>query len=128
MIEGLVVNGFHNFSLYPNTILGTQFKNAQLLGEINHELAMRIVDVNQLHEQFYRNLPEGTPSDNTRYSYYHFRVKGVDYVIADVWIVPGTPELTKGESYIIELENVERHQVTRIREQLTLLGITFTIK
>lgn len=127
MIEGMRVNAYHNFSLYDNSILGTQFKNALLLGEINHEMAMKIRDVNQLHEQFYRNLPEGTPADQTRYSYYHFRVKGVNYVIADVWIIPGSVSETEGEDYVITLENASREEIIMIRDQLTLLNMKFRI-
>lgn len=119
--------GFHyNFSVYANSILGASFKNVQLVAIQDYRTALRFGNIPLKHRQIYPKLPEGTPSDATKYTYYLFRLpNGKEEVIADVWIVDNTIEQTQGFDQTLVLRNITSTQVAVVRDQLRLLGISF---
>lgn len=119
--------GFHyNFSVHANSILGASYKNVQLVSILDYYTALRHGNIPLQHRQIYPKLPEGTPSDATKYIYYLFRAaNGKETVIADVWIVDSTIEQTQGFDQTLVMRNVTSTQVAIVRDQLRLLGISF---
>lgn len=119
--------GFHySFSVYANSILGAAFKAVQLVSIMDYQSALRHENIVLYHRQIYPNLPVGTPSDPTKYTYYQFRnASGKTFVVADVWIIDSTIEQSAGVDQTVVLRNVTSTQVAIVRDQLRLLGISF---
>lgn len=119
--------GFHyNFSVYANSILGTTYKNVQLVSILDYYTALRFGNIPLQHRQIYPKLPEGTPSDATKYIYYLFRsITGKETVIASVWIIDETIEQTQGYDQGLILRDVTSSQLAIVRDQLRLLGISY---
>ena len=123
----LLVNNYYSFSLYTNSSLGVNYRNARLTSILDYQTALKFSNIVQLHRQIYPQLPAGTPEDYTRYTYYLFNVDGNSVVIASVWIVMSSIEQTAGSNYNLRLLGVTTSQLVLIRDQLRVLGINFTI-
>lgn len=124
----LIINNHYNFSLHTNTSLGVTYTNCRLVSILDYQTALRFANVVQLHRQIYPYLPSGTVEDQTRYSYYLFNDNGKNVVIADVWIINSSIELSAGSVYKLKLMNVTSSQLTLIRDQLRVLGVSFTVE
>ena len=123
----LELNRHYNFSLHLNPVLPVTHKNARLVSIMDYHTALKFANVVLLHRQIYPHLPEGTLEDLTRYTYYHFKVKEESVVVADMWLVPTSIELSQGAIYTVKLMNVTNAQLNVVRDQLRMLGITFTV-
>lgn len=123
----LSVNTRYNFSVHAPSVLGSNFRNAELMAELNYRTALKFGDVVLRHRQVYPYLPADTESDLTKYNYYLFKIGDKEVVLADVWILPETVEVAVGGTYTVRLLGVAEPQVNMIREQLRLLGISFEI-
>lgn len=125
--SALEINKFYNFSVYANSVLGTSYKNAKLLSVMDYRTALKFGNIELLHRQVYPYLPPETLKDATKYTYYLFNYNGKDVVLASVWIVESSVEQTSGMSFTLQLNNISDRQLTIIRDQLRLLGISFDI-
>lgn len=123
----LSINSYYNFSVYANSVLGAEYRNVKLVSVMNYQTAVKFSNVTLTHKQVYPYLPEGTPQDLTKYTYYLFKNKEVDLVLADVWIVESSIEIAQGMNYYLELKNISSSKMAMVRDQLKLLGITFTV-
>lgn len=123
----LAVNNHYSFSLYTNSTLGVNYSNARLVSILDYTTALRFSNIVQMHRQIYPYLPAGTAQDYTKYTYYLFNVNGDSVVIASVWIIDSSVQQTTGANYSIRLMNVTDTQLSLIRDQLRVLGISFTI-
>lgn len=121
------LNKYYDLSVYADVILGSAYKSAKLIGILNYENARKFEPIYDLHKQVYPRLPEGTPSDYTKYTYYQFQVEDKTIIIADVWIVPGSVTLREGVSYTIIIEDASSSDINDVRDSLRGLGLTFTI-
>lgn len=119
--------GYHySFSVYANAVLGSSFKNQRLVSVLDYQSALREDNIPLQHRQIYPFLPEGTPNDATKYTYYKFRdADGRERVFADVWLQEQTVEQTNGVDQTVILRNVTTSQCVVVRDQLRLLGISF---
>lgn len=123
----LNLNKHYNFSLYPNSVLGTVYQNAKLVSILDYNVALKFSNIELLQKQVYPYLPPGTNPDHLNYTYYLFRYKDKDIVIADAWIIDASIEESDGLNYTIKLNNISTAQFNAIRDQLRLLGISFDI-
>lgn len=123
----LSTNKYYNFSVYANSVLGTVYKNAKLVSTLDYRKALKEANIELLQRQIYPYLPPGTPSDHTKYTYYVFEYNGKEITLADVWIEQTSIEETSGLNYTLKLNNITSPQLTTIRDQLRLLGISFDI-
>lgn len=126
-MSNISIDTHYNFSVYANSILGSSYSSAKLVAILNYNTAVKFGSIDLMHKQIYPYLPPGTPSDHTKYSYYLFEHRGKQIVLADYWIVPDSMESTEGASYTLTLNNVTTQEVALIRDQLRLLGISFSI-
>lgn len=126
-MSALLINNHYDFSVYANSILGASYTNARLVSILDYHTAMKFENVVLLHRQIYPYLPAGTSEDQTRYTYYLFKVNGRDVVLADVWIVTGSIVSSSGSSYTLKLMNVSSGQLAIVRDQLRLMGISFLV-
>lgn len=123
----LSTNKYYNFSVYATSVLGTLFRNAKLVSTLDYRKAMKEANIELLQRQIYPYLPPGTPSDHTKYTYYVFEYNGKEITLADVWIEQSSIEETQGLNYTLKLNNITSSQLTTVRDQLRLLGISFDI-
>ncbi|QXN70459.1 hypothetical protein AGENTSMITH_55 [Bacillus phage vB_BspM_AgentSmith] len=123
----LHINKHYSFSVYANSILGTNYKNAKLVAILDYRTALRFENIDLVHKQIYPYLPPSTLIDHTKYTFYLFTVDDKSVVIADTWINQNSIEETTGQSYTVKLNNVTTHQLNIIRDQLRLIGVSFDI-
>lgn len=123
----LTINNHYNFSVYANSILGTSYKNARLVSILDYNTAMKFANIVLQHNRVYPYLPANTLEDSTKYTYYLFQVGDKTVVLADVWIVNDSIEMSTGTDYTIKLINISSSRLAVVRDQLRLLGISFTI-
>lgn len=123
----LNVNSYYELSLFNNPILGTVLKGLQFQALMNYQSALKIKNVEALSKQIYPYLPDGTPSDHTKYTFYHFKKDDVDYVIASYWILPGKIIESKGQQALITINDISNEDLALVRDQLSYLGLNFEI-
>lgn len=123
----LSINNHYDFSVYANSILGAGFESARLVSILDYQTALRFENIVLMHRQVYPYLPSGTDEDLTHYTFYLFRINGKDRVLADVWLVPESITQSSGTSYTLKLLNISSGRLAVVRDQLKLLGISFTI-
>lgn len=123
----LDISSTYNFSVYANSVLGSSYKGAKLVSVLDYSMAVRFGSVDMINKQVRPMLPPGTPTDHRKFKYYIFDYRGRELLIAEPWIVPGSIELTEGVSYTLTLNSVSDHQVSLIRDQLSLLGISYEL-
>lgn len=126
-MSALLINNHYDFSVYANSILGASYSNARLVSILDYHTAMKFENVILLHRQVFPYLPEGTSEDQTRYTYYLFKINGRDVVLADVWIVTGSIVSSSGSTYNLKLLNITSGQLSIVRDQLRLMGISFLV-
>lgn len=124
----LKINNYYDISTFASPVLGSTHKNVRLLGILNYDNALKLDNIEAKQKQVYPYLPDGTPRDHRRYTYYHFQKGGKDIILADYWIVPNSIKEVDGETYVITLRNVNSTEVAAIRDQLRLLNIQFEIE
>ena len=121
----LKISGLYNLSVFANSILGSNYQNVKLSSILDYSTALRFESIDLLHKQIFPYLPPGTPSDHTKYTYFLFQHKDKTIVLAEHWIIPGSVQLTEGATHTLKLNNVTQQQLTIVRDQLRLLGISF---
>ncbi len=126
-MAALEINRYYNFSVYANSILGTSYRGAKLICVLDYRTALKFGNVQLRHRQVFPYLPPGTPSDPTKYTYYLFSYNGVETVLANVWILDESVEETSGMNFTLKLNNISDRQLSIVRDQLRLLGISFDI-
>lgn len=118
----------YEFSVYANSILGSNFKGAKLVDILSFESANEKEAIAHKSAQVYPNLPKGSPSDPTRYIYYRFELNGEYFILADLWIISDTIRSVEGLDYTLTLKDITPDDVAMITAQLNLMGIDFTIQ
>lgn len=121
------INNHYDFSVYANSILGVSYQNARLVSILDYNTALKFDNVVLMNRQVYPYLPEGTLEDLTRYTYYLFKVAERSVVLADVWVVSDSVVLSSGVNHTVTLMNISSGQLAIVRDQLRLLGISFSI-
>jgi hypothetical protein len=123
----------YDFEVYAPAVLGTAFRNVEILGYFPYETAIMLAgELAPLHAEVYSTgrLPIGTPNDPRQYNYY--RIKKPDgsiTTIGEPWIDQASiKEVTNGTA-IITLPKATTSDFIRLRDMLTQAGfIDFDIK
>ena len=123
----LGLNKHYNFSLYPNSVLGTVYQNAKLVSILDYNIALKFSNIELLHKQIFPYLPPGSNPNHLEYTYYLFKHNDKNIVIADAWIIESSIIEKDGLNYTLRLNNISSAQYNAIRDQLRLLGISFDI-
>lgn len=134
----LKLNHFYSFLLYPVSILGSSYSNVKLISILDYNTALMFENVELLHRQIFPFLPEGTPSNNTEYTYYLFEKEEVNtssqltpvkkkIVLAHPWIIDTSIQEITATFKTLRLNNISSSEFTVVRDQLRLLGISFDI-
>lgn len=119
----------YTFDTLAPAALGSQFKNAVMLGELSYELAKGRENVDLKYRQIYPALPPGTPDDPTKARYFVFRTEsGETTVLCDQWINMESIVEVTGVDFKVSFVQALPEDITRVRTLLTSAGFTnFTI-
>lgn len=127
-MAALEIGNHYNLALYATSVLGSVYKGLKLSSIVDYEIASKFASVDLLHKQVYPYLPPGTPSNHKEYTYYIFKNETKVVVLASYWVIQDSIELTGGAVYNVKLENITPQTFAVIRDQLRLLGVTFTVQ
>lgn len=123
----------YNFDVYAPSILGTAFKNIEILGYFPYETAVLIQpDIAPIHAEVYSTgkLPVGTPNDPRQYQYYRIKKPdGSTTMLGEVWIDQASiVEVETGTAYCT-LPGATSGDLVRLRDMFTQAGfVNFEIK
>ncbi len=117
----------YNLSVYAGPVLGSSYTNAKLLSILDYSIALKFDNVELRQKQVRPYLPQGTPTDHTKYTYYLFSYKDKTIVLAEEWIVPASIQETTGVNYSLTLNNITPTMFGIVRDQLRVLGVTYTV-
>lgn len=127
-LKSLSLNDRCEFSVYANSILGSNFRGAKLINKLSFEGARRLgYAVGHLSTQVYPNLPKGTPSDAKTYDFYEFELNGKLFVLAEYWIIDSSVKRLESLDYEISIRNTTPEVMAKVRDQLRMLRLDFTI-
>lgn len=124
------VKSAYTFDTNAPAILGSQFINATMVGQLSYELAMSRENVGLLYRQIFPALPPGTPDDPENAVYYVFKTESGPYVVlCEQWINMDTVVEVSGVDFTVSFVNVPLGYITQVRQLLTAAGkVNFTIK
>lgn len=123
----------YNFETYAPSLLGTAFKNVEVVGVFPYETAIVLYgELAPLHAEIYStgNLPIGTPDDPRQYNYYRIKKADGSFVIlGEPWIdQTSIVEVTSG-TVTITIPKQTQTDLSRLRVALLQNGIVdFEIK
>lgn len=121
------INNYYSFSVYANSVIGSSFNSVKLVSIMDYYTAIKFSNIELTQKQISPYLPQGTLTDNKKYTYYVFLDKDKTIVVADTWIIPNSLVLSDSSIYTLTLNNVSTTKLNIIKDQLRLLGITFEI-
>lgn len=126
-------NKTYDFEVYAPQILGTSFKNAEILGHMPYETAIVLSgEIAPLHAEIYStgDLPIGTPNDPRQYNYYRVRkADGSIVMVGEVWIDQASIKLVAYKTCTISIPRVSTADTPRLRALIAQAGyIDFEIK
>lgn len=120
----------YTFDTLAPAILGSQFINATMLGELSYELAMARENVALRYRQIYPALPFGTTDNPTKARYYVFKTESGPYVVlCEQWINMETVTEVGAIDFSVNFVNVPPEYISEVRQLLAAAGkINFNIK
>ena len=121
------LNDYYQLSLYNNPVIATSYKGVKLVSILDYRTAARFANIDLLQRQIYPYLPPGTPSDHTKYTYLLLDNNGAQVVVAEEWVIAESVVTSQGSTYTLNLNNITSAQLAVVRDQLRLLGISYTI-
>lgn len=126
----LALSKVFTFNTLAPAILGTEIKNAKLMGIMDYTMAVTYDTIDLKYRQIYPNLPLGTPDDATLCTYYRFLSEsGEKIVLADQWIDMTTLQLIEHVNLQVTFSNASLSDIPKIRDSLNALGfMNFVIK
>lgn len=118
----------YDLSLHVESVLGSGFRGAELIAIMSYSMACKFDCIDNKQKQVAPYLPDETPRDHRKYTYYQFKYRGEEIIIADYWIVPDSVKLSKGETYQITISNTSSTKINEIIAQLRLQGLEFEVE
>ena len=118
----LQVKKSYNFTLYPASILGVDFRNVLVMAIMDFDSAMALADVAALHTQVYPMLPQDVPDDPSQYNFVKVKTEVGVTILGIPWINAATiQEVTKQRLRIL-IEDADVGDIDIIRSALSLNG------
>lgn len=119
------INSTYNFNTRAPAILGTDFKNAKVLGVFDYDSASAFINPQTSHVNVYPYLPPGTVDDPKTYTYVLIKTQsGQKTILALPWIDESTIELVTAQKLTVVIQNIASGDAERIRDSLTILGFS----
>jgi len=119
----------YNFNTLAPAILGSNVKNATVLGIIDYTTASNYITPETRHVDVYPYLPTGTVNDPKKYTYILFKSESnVKFVLGLPWIDLATVVQVVSLTINVTVNNASTGDANRIRDSLILLGFnSFTV-
>ena len=121
----------YSFDTLAPAILGSQIINATMLGEISYDIAVKLErgNLDLKYRQIYPALPQGTPDDPKKATYFIFKTEnGETIILCDYWLNKSTIREISGVNINISFVNLNQESVEDIRQLLVASGYgNFTI-
>ena len=119
----------YTFNTLAPAILGSSYKNAEMLGEISYEIAITRENIDLKYRQIYPVLPPNTTDSPKTQKYFIFRTEtGQLVTLCEQWIDMASVQEVGGVKFTISFKDAEPADKNRIRSVLSAMGYTnFTI-
>lgn len=119
----------YTFNTLAPAILGSSYKNAEMLGEISYEIAITRENIDLKYRQIYPVLPPNTTDSPKTQKYFIFRTEtGQLVTLCEQWIDIASVQEVGGVNFTISFKDAEPADKNRIRSVLSAMGYTnFTI-
>jgi hypothetical protein len=106
-----------------SAVLGTEVKNAKLIGILNYDSAMLYDNIFLKYRNIYPLLPNGTPNSPETSVYYLFESQSKEkFVMADVWIQEDSIQIVENISLRIIISNAQLSDIIVLRNMLNAGG------
>lgn len=124
------VQSTYSFDTLAPAILGSQFLNATMVGELSYELAMGRENVALKYRQIFPALPPGTTDSPTKARYFVFKTESGELtVLCDQWINLATVTEIKAVNFTVYFVQGQPEDIIVVRQLLSAAGFNnFTIK
>lgn len=124
MTTPLQVKKSYNFTLYPASILGGEFRNVLVMSVMDFDTAMQLADVAALHTQVYPMLPQDVPDDPSQYNFVKVKTDVGVTILGIPWIDAATiQEVTKQRLRVL-IEDADVGDIDIIRAALSQNGFS----
>lgn len=119
----------YTFNTLAPAILGSSYKNAEMLGEISYEIAITRENIDLKYRQIYPVLPPNTTDNPKTQKYFIFRTEtGQLVTLCEQWVDMASVQEVGGVNFTISFKDAEPADKNRIRSVLSAMGYTnFTI-
>ena len=119
----------YTFNTLAPAILGSSYKNAEMLGEISYEIAITRENIDLKYRQIYPVLPPNTTDSPKTQKYFIFRTEtGQLVTLCEQWIDMASVQEVGGVNFTVSFKDAEPADKNRIRAVLSAMGYTnFTI-
>lgn len=124
-----IVKKTYTFNTLAPAILGSSYKNAEMLGEISYEIAITRENIDLKYRQIYPVLPPNTTDSPKTQKYFIFRTEtGQLVTLCEQWIDMASVREVGGVNFTVSFKDAEPADKNRIRAVLSAMGYTnFTI-
>ena len=119
----------YTFNTLAPAIMGSSYKNAEMLGEISYEIAITRENIDLKYRQIYPVLPPNTTDSPKTQKYFIFRTEtGQLVTLCEQWIDMASVQEVGGVNFTVSFKDAEPADKNRIRAVLSAMGYTnFTI-
>lgn len=117
------INTKYKFTTHAPAILGATFNSATLIGMMNFQSASREINVVAMQANIGPLLPQGSPQDYKKYTFYEFQFEnGSRIILAGAWIDMNTVTVVSNTALAIRINGAGDADISKIRTALVILG------
>jgi hypothetical protein len=128
LLDVLTIGTRVSFDLYPASIVGTTFKNAEVASILDFTTAMLFEDVAAMHANVYPTLPPGTLNDPKKYTYIKFILENNKVLIVGLpWIKENTVAVESTTNMLVKVMSVDSVQRVRFVDMCAVNGFTIVV-
>lgn len=115
-----------SFDIYGASIIGGDYKNAELL-LTGSAAAFTEYSPKNKHDMLYSTLPDPKPQSHTEYLYYLFSLaNGRRALVGDAWIIPSSIIRGSSNKLLIEIDGANVSDIGKIKNLLVKEGYKVT--
>jgi len=110
------IRSTYSFDVYPDTIIGNDYKNVTVLAIVDYQTALSMgVDIDAIHVNVFPQLPAGLPDDPQATEYIKIRTaSNIETVIGINWIRENTIQEVQSLRAVITVEGVTSLDLPKI--------------
>jgi hypothetical protein len=128
----LNIGKVYSFDTWVPAILGNDYQNVTLQGEMDYETASRSRDVEADHARLFPLLPAGTPNNPEAYTYIKVKtLSGASVILGRPWINEATIETVNSSVMDVTIGGITASDIPTVRQALAANGynnITITMR